>query len=160
VSQGTEMHERAAPEADGLPEAMACFVVVIQGSTPWAGLVDGIEGVKEALLRILWKDPGGAVLEDVASILASLDAPTAWAAHGSGDGRPYWHWWCAFEGGSVTVQRLTESLPSKIAVGRLRSTLDEVTGVLADCADDLRKLTAGGRREYVFTRRSPGQDPV
>ena len=70
-------------------------------------MVEGIEGVKETLVRILWTDPERALLEDVAAALASLDEPAAWAAHGAGDGRPYWHWWLGYEGGSVTVQRLT-----------------------------------------------------
>ena len=154
------MHEGKAADTIGPPEAAACFVVVIQGSTPWAGVVDGIAGAKEALLRIPWNDPSGAVLEEVAAILASLDEPTVWKAHGSGDGRPYWHWWFGYDGGSVTVQRLTEPLPSEATVGRLRAAFDEVTGVLIDCAADLRKLTAGGRREYVFARRNPGQGSV
>ena len=51
------MQERQAPEADGIPEAAACFVVVLQGSTPWAGVVEGIEGVKEALLLLLCQIP-------------------------------------------------------------------------------------------------------
>ena len=36
------MQERQAPEADGIPEAAACFVVVLQGSSPWAGVVEGV----------------------------------------------------------------------------------------------------------------------
>lgn len=151
------MRERMAPNSEGKPEAVACFVLIIQGSTTWAGVVEGIEGVKEALVQILWKDPGRAVLEEVAAILASLDEPATWKAHGSGDGRPYWHWWFGYEGGSVTVQRLTEPLPSDLVVGRLRSTLSEVTGVLTDCTEDLRKLTGVGQGNYVFTRRHPGQ---
>jgi hypothetical protein len=151
------MRERMAPNSEGKPEAVACFVLIIQGSTTWAGVVEGIEGVKEALVRSLWQDPDRAVLEEVAAILASLDEPATWEAHGSGDGRPYWHWWFGYEGGSVTVQRLTEPLPSDLVVERLRSTLSEVTGVLTDCAEDLRKLTRVGQRNYVFTRRHPGQ---
>ena len=144
----------------GTPEAKSCFVLIIQGSLPWAGVVEGIEGVKEALLRILWKDPGGAVLEDVTAILASLDEPMVWKAHGSGDGRPYWHWWFGYEGGSVTVQRLTEPHPSGTVVDRLRSTLGEITDMLTDCAADLRKLATVERREYLFTRRNPGQGSI
>jgi hypothetical protein len=151
------MRERMTPNSEGKPEAVACFVLIIQGSTTWAGVVEGIEGVKEALVRSLWQDPDRAVLEEVAAILASLDEPATWEAHGSGDGRPYWHWWFGYEGGSVTVQRLTEPLPSDLVVERLRSTLSEVTGVLTDCAEDLRKLTRVGQRNYVFTRRHPGQ---
>ena len=90
------MHEGNAQDTDAIPEASACFVVVIQGSTPWAGVVESVDGV-EALLQVLWKDPGDAALEEVASLLASLDEPAAWARHGSGDGRPYWHWWFGYE---------------------------------------------------------------
>ena len=56
------MRERMAPNSEGKPEAVACFVLIIQGSTTWAGVVQGIEGVKEALVRSLWKDArsGGA----------------------------------------------------------------------------------------------------
>jgi hypothetical protein len=154
------MQERQAPEANGIPEAAACFVVVLQGSSPWAGVVEGIEGVKEVLLRIFRKDPGGVVLEDVAAILASLDEPMVWKAHGLGDGRPYWHWWFGYEGGSVTVQRLTRPHPSGTVVDRLRSILGEITGVLTECAADLRKLATVGRREYLFTRRNPGQGSI
>ena len=91
-----------------IPEAKSCFVLIIQGALPWAGVVEGIEGVREALMRILWTDPEQALIKDVAAAIASLEDPEAWAAHGSGDGRPYWHWWLGYEGGSVTVQRLTE----------------------------------------------------
>jgi len=115
---------------------------------------------RETLLRILWKDPGGAVLEDVTAILASLDEPMVWKAHGSGDGRPYWHWWFGYEGGSVTVQRLTGPHPSGTVVDRLRSSLGEITDVLTDCAADLRKLATVERREYLFTRRNPGQGSI
>ncbi len=61
----------------------------------------------------------------------------AWAVHGSGNGRPYWGWWFDCEGGSVTIQRLIEPLPSEMAFGRLRIALDDVDGVLTDCAADL-----------------------
>ena len=29
------------------PEANSCFVLIIQGVLPWAGVVEGIEGVQE-----------------------------------------------------------------------------------------------------------------
>jgi hypothetical protein len=150
------MREWEAPDRGVIPEAAACFALIIQGSTPWTGVVEGIESVKETLLRILWRDPEGAVLGNVASTLGSLDEPAAWAVHGAGDGRPYWHWWVGYEGGSVTVQRLTEPLPSDIAVDRLRSTLDELIGVLVDHAEDLRKLSGAGNSAYVFARRPSG----
>src|SRR4051812_47160557 len=101
------------PDMAAIPEARSRFVLIIQGFPPWAGVVEGIEGVKEALVRILWVDPQQVLLKDVEAAIASLDDPAAWALHGSGDGRPYWHWWLGYEGGSITVQRLTE-LPSDV----------------------------------------------
>jgi hypothetical protein len=139
------------------PEAYSCFVLIIQGTQPWAGVVEGIEGVRETLMRILWSDPEHALIKDVATAIDSLEDPGAWAAHGSGDGRPFWHWWLGYEGGSVTVQRLTER-PSSITEEHVRSALGEVTGVLTDLAGELRKLAGGGRIDYVFARRDPGQD--
>ena len=139
------------------PEANSCFVLVIQGTQPWAGVVEGIEGVREALMRILWSDPEHTLIKDVATAIASLEDPSAWAAHGSGDGRPYWHWWLGYEGGSVTVQRLTER-PSGITQDHMRSELRDVTGVLTDLAGDLRKLAGAEHSEYVFARRDPGQN--
>jgi hypothetical protein len=139
------------------PEANSCFVLVIQGTQPWAGVVEGIEGVREALMRILWSDPEHALIKDVATAIASLEDPSAWATHGSGDGRPYWHWWLGYEGGSVTVQRLTER-PSSTTKEHVRSALEEVTGVLTDLAGELRKLARAERSEYVFARRDRGQD--
>jgi hypothetical protein len=139
------------------PEANSCFVLVIQGTQPWAGLVEGIEGVREALVQILWSNPERALIKDGAAAIASLEDPGAWAAHGSGDGRPYWHWWLGYEGGSVTVQRLTER-PSSITEEHVRSELRHITGVLTELAGDLRKLAGAERSEYVFARRDPGQD--
>jgi hypothetical protein len=138
------------------PEANSCFVLVIQGTQPWAGVVEGIEGVKEALVRILWTDPQQMLLQDVAEAFASLENPEAWASHGSGDGRPYWHWWLGYEGGSVTVQRLTE-MPSGMKEEHLRSALGDVTRVLTDLAEDLRRLAGAEGSQYVFARREPDQ---
>jgi hypothetical protein len=139
------------------PEAKSYFVLIIQGSLPWAGVVEGIEGVRAALMRILWTDPEPALIKDVAAAIASLDDPAAWLPHGSGDGRPYWHWWLGYEGGSITVQRLTEPLLSDTAMSRLSATFSEVTDMLTDFAEDLRKLTDVEQRQYVFTRRQPTQ---
>ncbi|MDO9713181.1 hypothetical protein [Paracraurococcus lichenis] len=152
------MQEWTTPEEEGSREAAAHFVMIIQGAMPWAGVVEGIAGVKEALLRILWADPGNVVLEDVANLLASLDEPKIWAAHGTGDGRPYWHCWFGYEGGSVTIQRLTEPAASDLALGRLRSRLNEILGVLIDCATDLRRLIAGSQREGLVTHRCSGRE--
>lgn len=88
--------------------------------------------------------------------IASLDDPTAWAPHGSGDGRPFWHCWLWYEGSSITVQRLTE-LPSGTTEEHLRSALGDATGVLADLAEDLRKLAGAEGGTYVFARRGPDQ---
>jgi hypothetical protein len=92
-------------------------------------------------------------LQEFAAAIASLDDPEAWAVHGSGDGRPFWHWWLGYDGGSATLQRLTEPLPPDSAIFRLRSTLGEVASILADVSGDLRRLVDVERRQYVFTRR-------
>jgi hypothetical protein len=139
-----------------IPEATSCFVLIIQGALPWAGVVEGIDGVREALVRILWTDPEQALIKDVAAVIASLEEPEAWASHGSGDGRPYWHWWLGYEGGSVTVQRLTER-PSGMPAEHFRSALGDVTSVLTDLAEDLRKLAGAEGSQYVFARRDLGQ---
>lgn len=136
-------------------EARSYFVVIMQGLAPWAGVAEGIEGVRGALTRIVSNNPEQHLFQEAAAAIASLDDPEAWAVHGSGDGRPFWHWWLGYDGGSVTVQRLTELLPPDTAVYRLRSTLNEVAGVLADVSDDLRRLTDAEPRQYLFMRRQP-----
>ena len=139
-----------------IPEARSCFVLIIQGAQPWAGVVEGIEGVREALVRVLWADPARALVQDVAAALASLDTPEAWASHGSGDGRPYWHWWLGYEGGSVTVQRLTER--SHAITGKhLHSAVVDAVQVLTDLAEDLRIIAGAQGCQYLFARRDPGQ---
>jgi hypothetical protein len=122
-----------------IPEVKDCFVLIIQGAQPWAGVVEGIEGVRETLVRVLWKDPERALVKDVAAASASLDDPEIWASHGSGDGRPYWHWWLGYEGGSITVQRLTKR-PSGMTERHLHSAVGDAAQVLTDLAADLRKL--------------------
>jgi hypothetical protein len=144
---------------DIVPETAARFVVVVQGVKPWAGLAEGIDGVKETLLRVLWSDPKGALLGEVAAVIASLEDPAVWAAHGAGDGDPYWHWWFGYEGGSVTVQRLTEAAPHRTDSARLRAALAEAIGPLADCAQDLRRLAGQGEDGYVFGARLPATGP-
>ena len=138
-----------------VPEGAARFVVIVQGAKPWAGLAEGIEGVKETLLRVLWNDPAGALLGEVAAVIASLDDPEVWAVHGAGDGLPYWHWWCGYEGGSITVQRLTDPLPLPADAVLLRAALADAIGPLEDCAQDLRRIAASGGGGYVFGDRPP-----
>ncbi len=151
------MAEQEATGSGAVPEAAACFVIIIQGATPRAGIVEGIEGVKDALLRHLWKEPGAAVLDQAAALIGSIEDPGAWAVHGSGDGRPFWHWWLGYEGGSVTVQRLTEPLPPRLDAGLLRSAVADAATALAGCARDLRQLAGEDAGGYVFTpKRSAG----
>ncbi len=128
---------------------------VEMGAAP-AGVVAGIEGVKESLVRLLSKDPEQMLLQDVAVALASLDRPEAWTAHGFGDGQPCSHWWFGYAGGSVTAQRLTEPLPSDRTAYRLRSRLDEVAGALTDIADDLCRFADVQQKRYAFTQGQPG----
>lgn len=135
-------------------EATARFVVVAQGAAPEARVVEGLEAVKDAVLRAIWREAGQAALEEAADLAGSLDDPAAWARHGAGDGRPFWHWWLGFEGGSVAVQRLTAD--------PLRATLAECLPALAECGQDLRRLGGGiDRGGYVFAARRPpaGRQP-
>jgi len=139
-----------------IPEASSCFVLIIQGALPWAGVVDGIESVKEALMRILSTDPQQMLLQDVEAAFASLEEPMAWASHGAGDGRPYWHWWLGYEGGSITVQRLT-AMRSGMTAQHQRSAVEDAAQVLTDLAEDLRRLAGAEGGNYVFARRDAGQ---
>jgi hypothetical protein len=136
-----------------ISEGNSCFVVIIQGVRPWASVVEGIDGVTHTLTQMICNDPQQLLLQELTTAIASLHDPEAWAVHGCGDGRPFWHWWLGYGGGSVTVQRLTEPLPPDTATYRLRSTLNEVAGVLADVSGDLRRLTAVEQKQYLFTRR-------
>lgn len=151
------MTEQDATDSGTAPEAAARFVIIIQGAAPKAGIVEGIEGVKNALLQHLWKEPGVAVLDQAATLIGSIEDPAAWAVHGSGDGQPFWHWWLGYEGGSVTVQRLTEPLPPRLDAGLLRSAIADAANALAGCAQDLRQLAGQDAGGYVFTpQRSSG----
>ncbi len=155
VKTEAETDRRDRGDMAEISEAKSCFVVVMQGIRPWAGVVEGIEGIREALTRIVSSDPEQLLFHEVAAAIASLDDPEAWAVHGLGDGRPFWHWWLGYDGGSVTLQRLTEPLPPDTAMCRLRSTLNEVAGVLADISGDLRRLTDAEQKHYLFMRRQP-----
>ena len=148
-----------APVSDSVPEAEACFTVILQGSTTWAGVVKGIKGAKKTLRRLFPEGCNTMNLDEISDALVSMDDQTAWAVHGIGDGRPYWHWWLGYEGGSVTVQRLTAPLCQDRAAGELHATLREVADVLAECAKDLRALGNAEQQAYVFTRRQSDQDP-
>lgn len=153
------MVERMAPVSDSVPEAGACFTVILQGATTWAGVVKGIEGAKETLRRLLLEGCNTMILEGISDALVSMDDQTAWAVHGTGDGRPFWHWWLGYEGGSVTVQRLTAPLCQDRAAGELQATLREIADILADYARDLRALGNAEQQAYVFARRQSDQDP-
>ena len=94
------------------PEAGALFVVTVNGPIARSEVVAGLDGVREAFLQAVWRGPRDAVPDDLGANLASLGDPAAWAAHGRGDGRPFWHWWLGFGDGSVSVQRVTAPLPA------------------------------------------------
>lgn len=151
------MGESMAPDNAWAAETGACFAVILQGAPAWAGVVMGIEGVQEILNRLLLGNLRQMPLKPLVDAVASMDDPSAWAVHGTGDGRPFWHWWLGYEGGSATVQRLTAPLPQGRAVDALRATLGEVTGTLTECARDLRALGKAGQPDYVFARRHAGQ---
>lgn len=149
------MQERDGVEPAGIPEAEAPFVLIVQGAAPWAGVVEGIEGVRDALSRILRGDPERAVLGEVAAILAALGSPATWRAHGEGDGRPFWHLWFGVEGGSVTVQRLTAPLPAAADLGRVRVALGEIAALLAEQAAEMGASGAGRGAGPTYGRWRP-----
>jgi hypothetical protein len=155
------MPQTGAEGMEAVQQPAERFVVILQGAIAWAGLAEGVEGVKDTLLRVLWSNPGGAVLGEVAAILDSLDDPAAWAVHGAGDGRPYWHWWLGYDGGSVTVQRLTEptTLADRARAARLAGAVADAVGPLADCAEDLRRLAGAAEEGYVFAARPSSNQP-
>ena len=136
------------PLPSGTP---ALFVVTIQGVVASAEVVEGLTGVGEALLRAAWRGSREAVPDDLAALLASLEDPAVWAAHGRGDGRPYWHWWGRLGDGSVAVQRLTATPLGGTADAPEESVASPAPGVaaaLAECAAELRTLAAGQGRRF------------
>ena len=144
------MADETHPE-DGdppVPEASARFVVTINGAAARCELVRGVEGVRDAFLRAVWRGPRDAVPDDLAALAMALDAPAAWAEHGHGDGRPFWHWWTALADGSFSAQRLTVPLPEMARERAEReartAALQQAASALAECAADLRRA-AGAR---------------
>ena len=125
-----------------VPEADAVFVVTVTGPSAWAEVVSGLDGVRGAFLQAVWRGPREAVPDDLGAHLASLADPGAWAAHGRGDGRPFWHWWLGLEDGSVSVQRLTAPLPADphalAQAAHRASRLKRTAAALAACAAELR----------------------
>ena len=134
-------------KAAAAPEADAPFVVTVNGPAARSEVVAGLDGVREAFLQAVWRGPRDAVPDDLAAHLASLGDPAAWAAHGRGDGRPFWHWWLGLEDGSVSVQRVTGPFPTgpraaAEAAGRTER-LERAAAALAACATELRAAAAG-----------------
>jgi hypothetical protein len=119
------------------PEAEALFLVTLNGPAASSEVVAGLEGVQDAFLRMLWRDARDSVPEDVAGFLAALADPATWAAHGHGDGRPFWHLWRGFGEGSISVQRIVRALPPDPQAEERRLALRRA---LAECAAALRRL--------------------
>lgn len=143
--------EKAAAEPEaGAPETDAPFVVTVNGPAARSEVVAGLDGVREAFLRAVWQGPRNAVPDDLDAHLAALGNPAAWAAHGLGDGRPFWHWWLGFEDGSIAVQRVTGPLPADSrtaaeAAGNVERSR-RAAAALAACAAELRALAAATER--------------
>jgi hypothetical protein len=141
---------QAAAEADSAT-AGAWFVVVSQGAAPRARVVEGLAAVREAVAEAV-RACGRHGPAGVGDLVASLDDPGAWAAHGRGDGLPYWHWWHGWDGGALAVQRLTEAPPAAAAT---RAALDDAVEALSDLARALHGAVGGGGEGYVFRARRP-----
>ncbi len=136
------------PDADA-PEAHAPFLVTVNGPAARSEVAAGLDGVREAFLQAVWRGRRDAVPDDLGAHLAALGDPAAWAAHGRGDGRPFWHWWLGFGDGSISVQRVTEPIPAdpRAAAGTAEraAELRRAAAALAACAAELRAAT--GRSE-------------
>lgn len=126
------------------PDIDTLFIATVNGRAARCEIVAGLEGVAEAFLQAAWSRAADAMPEDLAALHASLRDPAAWAPHGLGDGRPFWHWWAGLGDGSISFQRLTAALPAAggegpaVAVAALRA-----------CAAELRlaaQQAGGGRR--------------
>jgi hypothetical protein len=129
ASMKDEEQGATAPDGDTL------FVVTVNGEAARCEIVVGLDGVHEAFLRALWSRHRETLPRDLAERLASLRDPAAWAAHGEGDGQPFWHWWAGFGDNSVSVQRLTGPVPG---VASAKVALHEAAVALASCAAELR----------------------
>jgi hypothetical protein len=122
------------------PEADALFVVTVNGPAAAAEIVQGLEEVREAFLRCIWRGPRDAVPDDLDRQLASLEDAAAWAVHGQGDGKPFWHWWTGFADGSVSVQRITAALPAEDAGAAGRSAGVDPAACAAALREAARQL--------------------
>ncbi len=133
------MSEEAPPAAPPA-EAAALFLVTVNGAEARAEIAAGLDAVRDLILRVLWS--GAREVEPAAldRMMAGLDDPAAWAAHGTGDGRPFWHWWAGFGNGSVAVQRLTGHLPAEAWPAAART---QAAASLLHCAAALRGLARG-----------------
>lgn len=137
--------------AAAAPEADAPFVVTVNGPAARSEVVAGLDGVREAFLQAVWRGPRDAVPDGLGAHLASLGDPAAWAAHGSGDGRPFWHWWLGLDDGSVSAQRVTGPVPAghgaAAGAAERAERLARAAEALAACAAELRAAAAAGRIE-------------
>jgi hypothetical protein len=114
----------AAPGGDTL------LVVTVNDEAARCEVAVGLDSVHESVLRALWSRPRETMPRDLAERLASLRNPAAWAAHGEGDGQPFWHWYAGLGDNSVSVQRPTGPVP---AVAGAEVALHEAAVALASC---------------------------
>ena len=71
-----ETKRRDVRDMAEIAEADRCFVVVMQGVRPWAGVVEGIDGVRDALTQIVCNDPQPLLLGELTTAIASLRSLT------------------------------------------------------------------------------------
>ena len=134
------------PNEDGSPPPppSSLFAVTVNGPNASAEIVRGLEGVREAVLRVVWREGREAIPRDIEGHLARLEDVVAWSDHGVGDGQPYWHWWLGLQDGSVSVQRITAPLPAepaRVAEGiECRARLVRAAEELAACGAELRGI--------------------
>lgn len=142
-------------EGTAAPAPDALFVVTVNGPAARSEVVVGLDGVREAFLRAVWRGPRDAAPDDLGAHLASLGDPAAWAAHGRGDGRPFWHWWLGLRDGSISVQRVTGALPAdpraEADAGERAERLRQAAAALAACAAELRVVAGRGGEPLRIT---------
>jgi hypothetical protein len=134
------------------PEAGALFAVTIQGHEARSEIVVGLDAVREAVLQAIRRGARDPTLCEAGALVASLSDSTAWAKHGSGDGRPFWHWWAGLGDRSISVQRITQPVPADADKGERQQT---AISDLHACGVELRRISSelGGtmhHRRVIF----------
>jgi hypothetical protein len=124
----------------------ATFVVTINGPSASCMIVSGLSAVRTTIIEVLGGGQRESLPPGLRDRLAELGQAGMWACHGAGDARPFWHWWCGFPEGSVSVQRVTTALPQPRGTAEPGSATaaHEAASALKDLAAEVREMAVGG----------------